>query len=321
MPVATIALLASLVLSGCVGGSDSSEQGEVNEPGSSVARPGELSENAGTIQGTILDEVGLPIVGARVGILELELEAKTDESGGFEFTNLDPGPVPLYVSRLGYEPAVQTVIVKAGEAVDVEIVLIQVEIFDPYSKVIGPVDGFFECRAGATFVVSTFSGRCGFVCAPFAGCTPSDVLTTLWPNDKNGIDFSLDSDHWSAVVGEMTWTAGSFATSQELSTTFSYEGRSGTHWFCGADGTNPLKFVYINAESDDCDTGDQQLPDEQPQQANTNLTLTMWGGVPFGSVSVDNPQPLNLAFQQEFTLIATVFYGQPVPDGYTAFGQ
>jgi len=83
--------------------------------------------NAGSLNGTILDETGAVIVGATVKIHNLrsglERTAQTDTTGGFSFQNVPFNPYHLTVTVKGFSPYVQDVEVRSVVPVNVTIPL------------------------------------------------------------------------------------------------------------------------------------------------------------------------------------------------------
>src|SRR5688572_10436792 len=86
------------------------------------------------IAGRTIDESGSPIPGAFVTVrpskpgagaveLPVELEALSDESGGFRFDGIPPGAYRIATHLFGFHPAVSTVEVPVARGVDVPLVM------------------------------------------------------------------------------------------------------------------------------------------------------------------------------------------------------
>ncbi|HEY8165420.1 MAG TPA: carboxypeptidase-like regulatory domain-containing protein, partial [Gemmatimonadaceae bacterium] len=58
----------------------------------------------GTVEGTVSDSTGAPVVGAELSIDGSILSASSDERGKFRFTGVPTGAVTLRARRLGFEP-------------------------------------------------------------------------------------------------------------------------------------------------------------------------------------------------------------------------
>jgi iron complex outermembrane receptor protein len=78
----------------------------------------------GRIVGTVVDSTtALPIVGARVRLVELHREDVTHEDGSFDHSGLRPNTYTLQVQRLGYRLVTQRVVVQGGDTAQLRIVL------------------------------------------------------------------------------------------------------------------------------------------------------------------------------------------------------
>src|SRR5688572_16837397 len=147
-----LALLAAftvltVTLSGCAGTTATSNdlgQG----PGSDVVAAGEALPDAATLSGLVLDDSQLPVPAAIVGILELQLQAATDASGAFRFTNLAPGAYTLSAAALGFTSASKRVTLEPNADVTQLFTLTAIPIDVPYHEINGPYDGFFTCKLG-----------------------------------------------------------------------------------------------------------------------------------------------------------------------------
>lgn len=76
------------------------------------------------LRGRVIDlKTAEPIAKALVSIRSQNLQSVTDEKGRFELTNVSPGDVDLYVSTVDYGLLKQRIEVKAGENVELELLL------------------------------------------------------------------------------------------------------------------------------------------------------------------------------------------------------
>jgi hypothetical protein len=306
-------VIASVWFAGCAG--STAQAPAASQPSSVVEATGAPIGEGGTITGTVVDDALSPIAGAQVAILELALAATTDVGGAFQFRNVPAGSYNLVAAALGYESFAKRVEVVALGEVVLTVTLIQIEVFEPFIEVIGPIPGYFECRVARPGVPGVLGGSTG------------SCHSAISANDKSSQNFTM-YPHTEGFVGEMRWNQGSFATSQRLRMSFSYEGRPGTHWWCTSTSTTPIKWEYaINADGEGscltppyCGIASTQMPASTdypvPKVGDTLLTYT---NTPFTCQETDNFNAFELAFQQRFEMIITMFQGQPIPPGYSAF--
>lgn len=297
-------------LSGCSGG----DSGDVT--GEDPARP-QVADDLGAVQGRVTDDEGLPVAGAVVAIVQLDVQTSSGAGGAFVLNNLEPGRHTLFVNRLGFEAAGKLVDVVPGEVTTVDVVLSAIVVSEPYVENFGPFQGYFECKAGMQ-AYGAWSGNCGSVCV---------VVTCVWAqslgsNDKNVFEFQMSSDDYRSVVGAMQWLPGTSATSGELSMIFSYDGRGGGHWFCSGAGASPVqwRFERPTAEEEAECQGYTRGGDRDPAEPSTEETLMVFASVPFPSFGASNPTGTvaNVAFQQHYEMYVSVFYGDPAPAEFSA---
>lgn len=307
-----ILLTAMTGLAGCAGAKAGVKETEA-EVQSTVSATGEAAADAGSIEGFVTDDALIPIPGASVAVLELSLTATTDDTGAFAFTNLAPGKYGVAAAALGYDSASKNVDVRANEASRVSFSLEPLEIKEPYALVLGPYSAFLEC----TFGTPNVAGSCP------NNVTAGGQTITLLPNVRNTFRFKMLNET-EAFVGELRWQPSAYGTSRSLALTFSYSARTSFHWWCRAGGSSPIYNLYLMDGG--CQvTGSSsasQLPSNEPQKPNVNLTLQYAISSPFGSVNTGNPaasQPVYLTLQQRAEAIITLFQDGVPPDGYTAF--
>lgn len=318
LAVSALLLTATLVVSGCAG-TTATTSGDPNLPGSDIVAEGERIPDAATLTGLVLDESQLPIPMAIVGILELGLQAATDEGGAYRFTNLAPGAYVVSAAALGYNSASKRITLEANAEFNQVFTLTIIPIDVPYHEINGPYDGFFTCKLGTT----SQSAACGSVLA-----VSFRVDDLLYSGDRAFQWYNMTSDNYRTVIGELEWTQGTAATSTKLRTSFSHE-RFGSHWFCAAEGVGPLQFRFEKQTRDEtpvCDTGNQGSTDE-PVEPEFGKGLVTGFRVPFGYLPNQNtattympPQdsPVFLAFQQRVTSYVSIFYAETPPDTWHA---
>lgn len=69
----------------------------------------------GSLSGRIQDTANSVLQGAQIELQPNAARATSDEQGGFNITNLNPGSYTVTVSYVGFEPTTQTVVILAGK--------------------------------------------------------------------------------------------------------------------------------------------------------------------------------------------------------------
>jgi TonB family protein len=77
----------------------------------------------GTVSGVVRDSSGGGIGGAEVSVAGTGLRTHTNDQGEFRLTNVPAGSVTVGVRRLGFVPAVTTIVIGANEAAAVAVVV------------------------------------------------------------------------------------------------------------------------------------------------------------------------------------------------------
>ncbi len=262
-----------------------------------------ILEDAGIIEGTVVDDSLALIPNAQVAVLDQGVQSTTDEAGFFRLTNLAPGDYQIAAAALGFSSAAKAVSVVAGEATAVQFVLAPIAIVEEYAEVLGPLAGYFGCRVGTP--------------ASRGPCLPhATVNGAVFSNEASSFDLPF-ANETAAYVGEMRWSQGSFATSQQLVLSFSYQGRSSFHWFCSNTSASPLQWVYLMDGGCQVERGDaaQDGNDGEPEEPNSEIELISYANSPFGSTQ----SPFHVATEQRFEVVYTIFYGAEPVLPYSAF--
>lgn len=283
-------LIMAVVVAGCAGGGAPSDDGTI------VDR--DPPEGGGTVEGLVTDDQVRPLGGAIVAVLDVDAQTTTDDTGKFSLQGLQPGTVQVVAQKLGYETAARSVEVAEGEVAKVTFELAAIAVSEPYTEVLGPFAGYFDCRMGTLII----TGPCGAI---------------GWPNDISTFHFEMHEDT-DVLIGETRWEQGSAATSQNLRTSFSYGNRTSSHWFCSATGSSPTQWQFW-MEDEDCVAqggNTQQLPSDEPDVPDPELDLITYVNTPFGGLSTDNP-PVHLALQQRFEIMIALFQNSEPEEGYT----
>ena len=77
----------------------------------------------GTVSGVVRDSAGAGIAGAEVIVAGTGLRAHSNDHGEFRLTNVPAGSVTLGVRRLGFVPAVATIVIAANEAAVMAVIV------------------------------------------------------------------------------------------------------------------------------------------------------------------------------------------------------
>src|SRR5687767_10427059 len=126
-------LVCCLLFAGCVEGGAASEEPTSS---SSIMEPSELlTEGAGAIAGTVVDEETAPVVGALIG-LDATRSTTTDEAGQFSFKSVAPGAHQVQVQALGYASIGRAVNVVEGEVVSLVLAVSALPVDKPHVELI-----------------------------------------------------------------------------------------------------------------------------------------------------------------------------------------
>ncbi|HLE46963.1 MAG TPA: hypothetical protein VI818_01600, partial [Candidatus Thermoplasmatota archaeon] len=144
----------------------------------------------------------------------------------------------------------------------------------------------------------------------------------LWGGDRAFQFWNLSRPGYVTIVGELTWTPGTAASSTKLRSSFDHE-RFGSNWFCGHEGKNPIVYRYERAldlgkkDPGEC-LGNSSQVTTDPRQPVFGKQLVTGFRVPFGGTSPPDDPPLYIAFQQRVTSYMSAFYDETAPDNWRA---
>lgn len=303
-------LALTTVFAGCAG--SGGKAGATDGPSSVVEASGEPIPDAGALRVQVVDDSVAAIEGADVAIVELSLQARTDADGQAVFNNLAPGTYTVAAQKLGYTSVVKKHEVVPNEEATITLNLVAIAIAEPFPEVLGPFQGYFDCRLGIALQTGA--------CVPLAAANG---------NDKSAFEFTMYNET-IAWVGEMKWGQGSFATSQQLRMSFSYNERDSTHWFCTNTSGSPVRWTYTIEEGclaqPYCGIGETQgTGGSAPSEPSADLTLLVYVNTPFSCPNAGEPtpdtnnlHPVELALQQKFEIWVTQFQGMMPPVDYSA---
>lgn len=181
----------------------------------------------GAIVGTVVDSAsGLPVVAARVRIVELHREDLTHEDGSFDHRDLRPATYTLQVQRLGYRLVTRRVEVRAGDSVTLRIVMA------PAAITLAPsiVTGTLSERGGEQVLSPTASlsgaaldrNLAGTVAATVAS-QPGVSLTGIGPSTARPVIRGLGGDRILVLEdgqrpGDMSAMSGDHAIAIDVQT-------------------------------------------------------------------------------------------------------
>lgn len=193
MARAALLLIVAILLGGCLGGSTPAQpQGTESE--APIVGPALVSDSQGGIEGTVIDATLLPIPNVVVHLRESSGDAPalknttTALDGRFIFELVDPGTYRVSTSAPGFGNVTQLVVVVAGEAAKVRLVLTELPSDEPYVALLIQ-NGIFNCGVA--------------VIAVSAVCLPTVTGAVLGPH-KTALFFPVPVGH-QAVVAETDW--------------------------------------------------------------------------------------------------------------------
>lgn len=235
-----VGLLVSLALAGCLGGPDG--EGAISVASFEAAH----DRNTGSITGVVLDDSLLPIFEARVSLLTpngsaVYLVVRTNEAGRYAFNFIPAGPYQVEAQASGYEAAVVSVEVFAGQVVtDASFRLVPgfadvaYYVTDRLSRMVGggTLKYGFECSQTPwqpytpSSLASVLGKYCigGNTCPQQTGC--SDVSSGCqgsYSKERNAKDngyggtsylggyrdLLLNESDWQTQLAEVTWRPSS----------------------------------------------------------------------------------------------------------------
>lgn len=285
-------LLLVLGLAGCLGGDDadaSADEETLEET---------TEDQMGTVQGIVMNTEGLPVAGVQLGLAPSAKETTSLSNGSYRFANVEPGEYTLIAQKLGYESQATTVSVEAGQTVQKDLSLTELQVVESYHYT-EPYTGVLSC----SFTTPVWTSPCDY---PYTA-----VYYTLADLGVNGSNYGLPAEplenQWrydltvqngtTGIVSELTWEAVS-AASENLMFVVSCNEFDPVlddcdGWDDRGEGPSPV-IIY-----------DWNFPDAEEDPTFMTRVYLPWG----------DPQ---LAVDQKFDVYHTMFYGGEVPDDFTA---
>ena len=289
--------VAAMLLSGCAGGNETVEEGDVVELVDVQA-----TADTGIIRGVVVDSAIRPIVGALVSVKAQDktLTANTTATGAFGFEGLKAGTYFVKASKPGFTGIQTSVEVEAGVQ-DVKVVKIALEVdagyVKPYYNVV-KYDGFVECTSSAIVV-------CGL---------PNLVTGENVTNDRFTWNQYFE-DNATLIQSEMFWES-----TQAASTALYFEMETLEPGCTGDD-------TFLNSTSGDSPIH-ARVSHDQVVAASIGTACPIYYSIFSGDAVAsqagsnpvcDQPPPVPCAragatAQQPFTMVIHSFYGfQPGP--------
>lgn len=312
-------MIVTTSIGGCLGGDDADTSANADPSVLAPATPAEVDENTGGIEGQVLDDAGLPVVKASVGILALNLQTATDESGEFSFSKVEPGLHAIAVQKIGFEAAVRNVDVQKGDVTEVQLTLTATFVPQPYTWV-RDQSGLFGCgtswRPG---VVYSGVAVCGVLSFAGESTEAYDKFLLVWEMEEA-------TAQWTGAVFEMFWTSNQVA-GQGLSMNWEVEGCSnvGDQRFASGGGNNPIKLVadaekvsqtVENAKADKSASGCVDPPSSKCNDEGCTVQSRVFSEP--DTLGEGSPADIGLTFQQQFDQYWTSFFDMEIPDDYSA---
>lgn len=161
-----------------------------------IARIQKIDEETGTIQGTVRDKSGEPLIGANVIIKENRFGAATNKAGKYSILKLKPGKYTVEASFIGYKKETKEVVVRKGEIVIVDFYLESTAFYIGAIEVIGTTE-LIPKDANTKTVIS------GAEVEHFQASSIGDVLD-LVPGVQKTSNPGLSKTSQVAIRGEET---------------------------------------------------------------------------------------------------------------------
>lgn len=161
-----------------------------------IARIQKIDEETGTIQGTVRDKSGEPLIGANVIIKENRFGAATNKAGKYSILKLKPGKYTVEASFIGYKKEAKEVVVRKGEIVTVDFYLESTAFYIGAIEVIGTTE-LIPKDANTKTVIS------GAEVEHFQASSIGDVLD-LVPGVQKTSNPGLSKTSQVAIRGEET---------------------------------------------------------------------------------------------------------------------
>lgn len=292
-----------LVLAGCAGSDGGPSDPCTEDPtmpgcGPAIGKD-QVNDDVGLIRGVVVDATITPVVGAKVQIVNSELQTETDENGGFVFLDLEPRTYFLKVSKAGWTPVQQSVNVEAGVVPDVTRVLLEEAPGTlPYSQFLS-FTGYIGCAATMWVLLPNMCASAGD------------------PDQYDIIDFGT-TDVPELLQAEIVWEQTQ-ETGRDLSFIAFVTAPDGSDQKRVGNVWGPSPLVCTMTKDADCDNGDGT------GGGGDGLNTT---GFPGGFYAYLGPGCYQgcipgtavgpgIVVQQKYSLYGSAFFNHMPPEGWT----
>ena len=247
----------------------------------------------GAIVGTIVDSAsGLPVVAARVRLVELHREDLTHEDGSFDHRDLRPSTYTLQVLRLGYRVVSRRVTVQSGDTVRLRIAM------EPTAITLAPsiVTGTLSERTGEQVLSPTASlsgaaldRNLAATVAATVASQPGVSLTGIGPATARPVIRGLGGDRILVLEdgqrpGDMSAMSGDHAIAIDVQTARQIDVVRG-----------PMSLLYgSSALGGVVNVVRNEVPVSRPEHLHATLTAQGASNSRAGSLSGDVTFPLGL---------------------------
>lgn len=247
----------------------------------------------GAIVGTVVDSAsGLPVVAARVRLVELHREDLTHEDGSFNHRDLRPSTYTLQVLRLGYRVVSRRVTVQGGDTVRLRIAM------EPTAITLAPsiVTGTLSERTGEQVLSPTASlsgaaldRNLAATVAATVASQPGVSLTGIGPSTARPVIRGLGGDRILVLEdgqrpGDMSAMSGDHAIAIDVQTARQIDVVRG-----------PMSLLYgSSALGGVVNVVRDEVPVSRPEHLHATLTAQGASNSRSGSLSGDVTLPLGL---------------------------
>lgn len=296
MRLEPLLLALALLLSGCTGGDAAGPAAEPAPQTVSVVGPADSGslEDAGSIEGLVVDESVAPIAGATVGIDGFPQTATSGPDGAFAFNGVPGGTYTVFAAALGFGSAGKSVEVRVGEISTVTFTLTSIAIENATYTELTVFNGFIPCGFG--LIAVTLSAACP-TGSSFTPGTDTEVLTSV-----------------VTIFDELVWTQNSAASATRLYMDAGYDQTCNPCSYAerygrAPSGPSPLLLRMDGPFKGISDAEDQDEMYEVHHQVWVPGNDGSTQGQPVGGLPV-------VVIEQSFTLYTTLFYGEPAPETF-----
>lgn len=271
-------LLTVAVSAILLAGCTSAESAKTTTVSTTAAAPS-VTEETGSISGVIMDEEIRGIPGAEVGVLDRTPELKTTTDAQGMFT-------------FNELPAGDYKLVAQKLGYESRALSVTVEVGKVAEAKITLVAIAIKEEREFHFPFSGF-----FACGASSPALTVACRTTVDPNDKSSFKTNVTAADIMTVVDTMTWDSTAPGTAKIFRNILSIDGVAGSAIEKNGVSPNILRMDEPNAKK------------------NAKLNHLIW----IGWTSTGDPtQVVVVVYQQKFTTITSMFYGEEAPEDFSA---